>query len=322
MQAIRYERYGGPEVLQLQEVDVSEPGPGEVRMRVHAASVNPYDFHFMRGEPLFMRLFTGFSKPRKHGLGSDVAGVIDAVGEGVTLFKVGDEVYGAADGAFAESALGKESELSMKPSSLDWNEAAALPMAAITALQGIERAGVGPGSRVLVNGASGGVGHIVVQMAKAMGAHVTAVCKASNSDWVKDIGADRSFDYQEKPVVDSGSIFDAIIDTVSNHSLAEFKQIMAPGAIYVWLGSAKMGRIMGPLGHIFRIAISGPQFQMVNAKRTREVMDQINQFVDLELLRPRIEHTFPLAAIGTALSHVEAGHTKGKTVVQIEASTD
>ncbi len=317
MKAIRYTCYGGPEKLSLETIEVPAPGPAEVRLRVRAAAVNPYDFHFMRGEPLFMRLFIGLRRPRRSGLGRDVAGVVDAVGPGVTQFTIGDEVYGAATGAFAEQAIGRVDELIGKPAQLCWEEAAAIPMAAFTGLQGLDRGRVGAGSRVLVNGASGGIGHFTVQMAKAMGAHVTAVCKTSNVDWVRGLGADEVVDYTRTSITDLPARFDCIIDTVANHSVSACGRLLAPGGTYVWLGSARMGRILGPLGRTLVMTVAGRRYQVVNAKRTRDDMERLNAFVAAGQLRIVIEHTFPLEQAGQAIAHVEAGHTKGKTVIQV-----
>ncbi len=317
MQAIQYSRYGGGEALQLVDVPAPEPGPGEVRLRVRAAAVNPYDFHFMRGEPLFMRLIIGLRRPRKRGIGRDAAGVVDAVGPGVTEFSIGDEVYGAATGAFAEEAIGVVHELIRKPARLSWAEAAAIPMAAITGLQALDRGRVAAGSRVLINGASGGIGHFTVQMAKAMGAHVTAVCKTSNVDWVRALGADEVMDYTQISITDLPPRFDCIIDTVANHSVSACGRLLTPGGTYVWLGSAQMGRVFGPLGRALLMTVAGRRYQVVNARGTRDDMERLNGFIEAGQLQPVIEHTFPLARVGEAIAHVEAGHTRGKTVIQV-----
>ncbi|MGB0652068.1 MAG: NAD(P)-dependent alcohol dehydrogenase [Thermoplasmatota archaeon] len=324
MKAMRYHRYGGAEVLQLEDVPMPEPGPGQVRLAVRAASVNPYEFHFLRGDPLFMRLITGLRRPKEPGIGKDVAGVVDAVGSGVTDFAPGDEVFGSGDGSYAEFCLAPVAKLAHKPASLSFEEAAALPMAGYTGLQALDQAGVGagapPGKRVLVNGASGGIGHLVVQMAKAMGAHVTATCKTANVAWVKELGADRVIDYAKASLLDGPDDHDAIIDMVVNHPLRALVGKLAPGGTYAWVGAAKMGKVLGPLPKLARLQLMRTKDRraiVVNAKALRSDLERMAAWADAGQLRPTIEQVLGLEQAGEGIVHVERGHSKGKTVIQV-----
>ena len=218
MQAIIYRRYGPPDVLEYEELDRPIPTPGEVLIRVRAASVNPYDWHFLRGTPSFIRLFTGLRRPKSPYLGADVAGVTVAVGPGVTRFKPGDAVFGVCKGAFAEFACGKETELAPKPERLSFEQAASAPIAGITALQGLRDCGhVQPGQRVLIVGAAGGVGTFAVQIGKWLGAHLTGVCSTRNVAFVQSIGADRAIDYTT-PLDQSATLLDSLMDRISQFS--------------------------------------------------------------------------------------------------------
>ncbi len=220
MKAIVYARYGPPDVLQYLDIDKPVPADDQVLIKVHAASVNPYDWHFLRGTPTFIRLFTGLSKPKSPRLGADLAGIVESAGKLVTRFKPGDTVFGTATGSFAEYACAQEKTLALKPEKLSFSQAAAIPIAGVTALQGLRDSGkLRTGQSVLINGAAGGVGTFSVQLAKHFGANVTGVCSTRNLDLVRSLGADRVIDYTRTDFTESGEQYDVLFDLVGNRKL-------------------------------------------------------------------------------------------------------
>ena len=237
MQAVIYRRYGPPDVLEYEELDRPVAAPGEVLIQVRAASVNPYDWHFLRGTPSFIRLFTGLRRPKSPHLGADVAGVAIAIGPGVTRFKRGDAVFGVCKGAFAEFACGKETELAPKPERLSFAQAASVPIAGITALQGLrDRGRVQPGQRVLIIGAAGGVGTFAVQIGKWLGAHLTGVCSTRNLAFVRALGADCAIDYTLQDFTRSDDHYDVIFDLVGNHPLKAIRRVLSSKGTFVGCG--------------------------------------------------------------------------------------
>ncbi|MGA9798424.1 MAG: NAD(P)-dependent alcohol dehydrogenase [Terriglobales bacterium] len=239
MKAIVYYRYGPPNVLQFTDIEKPTPGEKEVLIKVRAASVNPYDFHFMRGTPYVVHLVAGMRRPKSPRLGADVAGRIEAVGAQVTRFKPGDEVFGVARGAFAEYACASETGLAAKPRNLTFEQAASVPIAALTALQGLRDKGhIQPGQKVLVNGAAGGVGTFAVQIAKSFGADVTGVCSTRNVEMVRSIGSDQVIDYTQEDFTRSGQRYDLIFDTVGNHSLSACRRVLNSKGILVMAGGS------------------------------------------------------------------------------------
>lgn len=235
--AILYHHYGPPDVLEYTDVEKPSPAADEVLIRVRAASVNPYDWHFLRGRPSFLLLFTGISKPKSPRLGADVAGIVEGSGPRVTRFKPGDAVYGTGKGAFAEYACAPEKSLALKPESLTFQQAASIPIAGITALQGLRDCGqLKPQQRVLINGAAGGVGTFAVQIAKSFGAHVTGVCSTRNLELVRSIGADCVIDYTREDFTHSGQAYDVVFDLVGNHPLSALRRALHPKGIYVGCG--------------------------------------------------------------------------------------
>ena len=237
MHAILYHRYGPPDVVEYTDVEKPSPGPDEALIRVHAASVNPYDWHFLRGTPSFIRLFTGFGKPKSPRLGADVAGIVEAVGPRITRFKPGDAVFGTCKGAFVEYACAPEKSLALKPESLTFQQAASIPIAGITALQGLRDCGrLESQQRVLINGAAGGVGTFAVQIAKSFGAHVTGVCSTRNLELVRSIGADGVIDYTREDFTHPGQTYDVVFDLVGNHPLSALRRALHPKGIYVGCG--------------------------------------------------------------------------------------
>ena len=246
MHAILYHHYGPPEVLEYADTDKPTPAENEVLIRVHAASVNPYDWHFMRGTPTFARVFMGVGGPRFPGLGADVAGVVESVGNKVTRFRPGDAVYGTARGAFAEFACARESNLAVKPEGISFEQAAALPIAGITALQALrDRARVLPEQSVLINGASGGVGTFAVQIAKILGAQVTGVCSARNVELVRSLGADAVIDYTREDFTRSLDHYDAIFDLAGNRKLKDLRRVLRPRGVLVGCGGGGPERLPG-----------------------------------------------------------------------------
>ena len=237
MQAIVYHRYGSPDVLELAEIPIPTPAEGQVLIRVHAASVNPYDWHFLRGTPSPIRLFSGMRSPKSPRLGADVAGVVEAVGAKVAPFKPGDAVFGTAKGSFAEYACATPSQLAMKPQEISFEQAACLPIAGITALQGVRDKGkVQPGQTVLINGAAGGVGTFAVQIAKSLGTRVTGVCSTRNVELLRSIGADEVIDYTREDFARSTQHYDLLFDLVGNRPLADYLCAVQPHGTYIWCG--------------------------------------------------------------------------------------
>lgn len=245
MKAIVCEKYGPPEVLQLREVEKPTVKDNEVLVRVHAASANPADWHLMRGAPILARLAVGLLKPKDTKVGADVAGEVEAVGGSVTEFQPGAEVFGFSNGSFAEYAIAREDRLAPKPSNLSFEAAAAVPLAALTALQALRDKGqIQPGKKVLINGASGGVGTFAVQIAKSFGAKVTGVCSTRNLDMVRSIGADHVIDYAQEDFTKNGQRYDLILDTVANHSVSDCKRALSPRGICVVVGFSTMAHLV------------------------------------------------------------------------------
>jgi NADPH:quinone reductase-like Zn-dependent oxidoreductase len=248
VKAAVYSRYGPPDVVQIKEVEKPVPKDNEVLIKVHAASVNPLDWHFMRGTPYFVRIPAGLRKPKDTRLGVDVAGQIEEVGRNVTQFKPGDEVFGSCRGAFAEYASTSESALVIKPANVTFEQAAAVPVAAFTALQGLRDKGhIQPGHTVLINGAAGGVGTLAVQIAKSCGKNVTGVCSTRNVDMVRSIGADHVVDYTQEDFTKSGQRYDLFFDCVGNHSLSACRGVLTSQGIYIAVGGPSGRWMIGPL---------------------------------------------------------------------------
>ncbi len=261
MKAIQYYRYGPPEVLQLKEVEKPTPKKGEILVKVHAASVNPLDWHGMRGAPFIARVSGGWTKPKDPRLGADFAGQVEAFGAGVTKFHPGDEVFGMCGSSFAEYATAKQDRTALKPSNKSFEEAAAVPVAGITALQGLRDYGkIKAGQKVLVNGASGGVGSFAVQIAKSYGTEVTGVCSTKNLKLVSSIGADHVIDYTKQDFTRTGQSYDLIYDAVGNHSVSDCKRALNPQGICAVAG-------FGGLSHLFALIVLGPLSSSMGNKK-------------------------------------------------------
>jgi NADPH:quinone reductase-like Zn-dependent oxidoreductase len=314
MKAFIYERYGPPKRLRMADVDQPVPDAREVLVKVLAASVNAADWHVLRGRPLFSRATLGLWRPRHRILGVDVAGQVEAVGSGVTQFKEGDEVYANlldhGYGGFAQFASVPVGVMSRKPASLSFEEAAAVPMAAVTALQGLGHHGpLQPGQRVLINGGTGGVGSFAVQLAKASGAEVTAVTSTPNLDLVRSLGADHLVDYTRTDALGDGRRYDRILDTVGNRSVAELKGALAEGGKAAVTGFTS---VRGLLGVSLR---GGKNVAQVQAHVTTEDLNRLSALIEAGKVRPRIDRRYQFAEIPAAIAYLEQGRAKAKVVV-------
>jgi len=324
MKAIVIEKYGSPDVLQFKEVERPTPKDNQVLVRVQAASANPLDWHLMRGEPFIARLVgTGLLKPKSSRVGADVAGRVEAVGKDVTQFKPGDEVFGTCNGSFAEYACAREDRLALKPANVSFEEAAAIPVAATTALQGLRDKGqIQPGQKVLVNGASGGVGTFAVQIAKLYGTEVTGVCSTRNLDLVRKIGADHVVDYtQEDFTKNEQQRYDLIFDAVGNRSVSDYKRALKPGGTCAVAGFSSMPRMfehsaLGPLrSKTGNKKVGG----MGMAKINQNDLVFLKQLVETQKVRPVIDRRYPLNEVPEAIRYLEAGHAQGKVVITVES---
>jgi|KBSMisStandDraft_5_1062788.scaffolds.fasta_scaffold374604_2 NADPH:quinone reductase-like Zn-dependent oxidoreductase len=303
MRAIVSRRYGE---LALEEIDAPEPGPEHVLVRVRAAGVNPLDYHELRGTPRFARVVLGLRRPKHARRGVDVAGTVEAVGAEVTSIGPGDNVYGIGRGSFGELVRATENVLAPKPAQLSFEEAAAIPVAAVTALEAVrERGGLRPGQSVLVNGASGGVGTFAVQIVKALGGEVTGVCSTRNLELVRSLGADRVLDYTDGHFASAGR-HDLVVNCAEGRSLADLRRVLAPG-----------GKIVLVTGSLAQMAASATRRDVVGfiADVTRERLVFLSGLVEAGHLRPVIERTYELEHTAEAIRHVESHHTRGKVVV-------
>jgi NADPH:quinone reductase-like Zn-dependent oxidoreductase len=320
MKAIVYEEYGPPGILQLKEVEKPIPSDDEVLVKIHAASLNAGDWHALRGTPFLMRLMNGLLRPKHKILGDDMAGRVEAVGANVRQFQPGDEVFGISNfGAFAEYVCADNNLLALKPASMTFEEAAAVPMAAITALHGLRDQGrIRPGQKVLINGASGGVGTFAVQIAKSFGAEVTGVCSTRKLDMVRSIGSDQVIDYTREDFTRSGQGYDLILAVGGNRSIFDYKRALSPEGIYVCVG--------GSMAQYSQALLLGPLISMMGSKKMGVVMPKPNRkdYVFLtELVKagkvvPLIDRCFPLSEVPEALRYLEEGHARGKVVITVE----
>ncbi len=326
MKAIVYSRYGGPEVLEVTEVDRPVPGPGEALLRVRATSVNAADYRMMRADPFLARLANGLFKPKKTRiLGIDVAGVVEQIGDGVQQVNVGDEVFGDAFkdglGAFAEYVCVSESTLVSKPENVSFQEAAAIPLAGITAVQGLRKGKVQSGEAVLVQGAGGGVGTLLVQIAKALGAEVTAVCGSGSVDLVSGFGADRVIDYTKEDFWKEDKRYDVILGVNGYHSLAQYKRSLKPGGRYVMIGGNNRqifeALLLGPFKFMFGDKTLGAL--TIDASLRAKDLAQLRDMLASGQLKPVIDRTFALDDTAEAIRYVEQHHVRGKVVITVPA---
>lgn len=322
MKAMRYSAYGTADVLKFEEVEKPVPGDDEVLIRVRAASVNAPDYHLMKGRPAFARLFLGLRKPKVKP-GSDVAGEVEAVGRNVTEFRAGDEVFGSCKGAFAEYACASASVLAIKPAGLSFEQAAAVPMSGYTALQGLRDIGrVRPGQKVLITGAAGGVGTFAVQIAKVLGAEVTAVCSPKNVEMLRSIGADHVVDSTRDDFTKGGERYDVIFDLVANRSLVALRRALKPEGICVGAGIRGMRlsviRILARFARAFVLSRLGSR-KFVNfiARLNKPDLNLLCQFLQSGRLKPVIDHSYTLGEVPQAVRYLEEGHARGKVVITV-----
>jgi NADPH:quinone reductase-like Zn-dependent oxidoreductase len=323
VRALVWERYGEPaSVLRLEEVETPTPGEGEVQLRVVAAGVNALDPHLIAGEPWLVRVSGfGLRRPKRGRAGRDVAGVVTAVGPRVTRFAVGDEVLGTCGGSIAEVAVTAEDRLVAKPAALSFEAAAALPIAGITALEALlDVADVQPGQRVLVTGASGGVGTFAVQIAVALGAEVTAVCRGRNAELVRSLGATEVVDYTEEDWTARGQRYHAVVELAGRPSVRAVRRCLEPGGIHV-LSGGEGGRLAGPvprgLAAMALATVTDTRAKLFLATERAETLDALVGFVVEGRVRSVVEQTVPLAEATSAVEHLREGHTRGKTVVTV-----
>lgn len=333
MKAAVYRRYGLPgQVVRIEEVETPAAGPGDVLIAVRAAALNLLDVHHMRGKPLIARLAFGLSRPRQTRPGIDVAGIVEAVGPGVTGFKSGDRVFGACRGALAEYAVASEERLAAIPPELGFVQAAALPVAGLTALQGLrDKGGLRPAQHVLVVGATGGIGSYAVQIARVLGARVSAVCGPSNLELARSLGAERVFDYSSDDYLVGGEAYDLVFDIASAHSFGTISRILKPGGMLIPAGMMAAGGAPGSLWLLrFAVrALSGLLASRISSRRMGMFMAKLNG-PDLDLLaslaaagtiRPLIDGIYPLDKSADALAHMMTGHARGKVIVAMGGET-
>lgn len=321
MKATVQDTYGSPrEVLRLRDIAKPEIGGDDVLVRVRAAGVNPADLAITRGRPAMIRAMVGLRRPKPAVRGQDLAGVVEAVGANVTLFGPGDEVFGEGNSSYAEYTCVPQGVLAQKPAGLTFEQAAAVPMAGLTALFGMRVANVGPGQRVLVNGASGGVGHFAVQIATALGAEVTGVCSARNVELVRSLGADHVIDYTHEDFTRGAERYDVILDNVANRSLRALRRVLAPRGVLL-LNSVNGGRVLGPLPRMARgrllSAFSRQTIRVFSITSTTKDMVALKDLIDGGELIPVIEGVYPLAEAAAALDRVATGHVAGKVVITV-----
>ncbi len=321
MKAIVHERYGMPDVLELRDVDLPAIEDHQVLVRVHASSVNPAEWYVVTG-PYFARLFGGgLRKPKGTTVGGDLAGRVEAVGKDVTEFQPGDEVFGTSGASWAEYAPAREVRLVRKPANVSFEEAAAVPIAAITALQALrDKGGLQPGQKVLINGASGGVGTYAVQLAKVLGANVTAVCSTRNADLARSLGADRVVDYTKEDFTQLGERHDLMLDIAGSRSFRKFRRVLTPKATVVIVGAKfPSNKGLGPLSHMIgtRLAAVG-RSQTVKffiAKINQEDLGFLGELLEAGKVRSVIDRRFELSDAAGALGYLGEGHARGKVII-------
>jgi NADPH:quinone reductase-like Zn-dependent oxidoreductase len=324
MKAIVYYNYGSPDVLKCEEIEKPPPADDEVLIKVHAASVNPIDWHVMEGKPSLARLFFGLFKPKDTRFGRDVAGTVETVGKNVSRFKPGDEVFGICPGACAEYACASESRLAMKPNNVTFEQAGSVAIAALTALQGLRNKGqIQPGQKVLINGAAGGVGTFAVQIAKSFGADVTGVCSTRNVDAVRSIGADHVIDYTQQDFTKGGQRYDLIFDLVANHSLSSCRSLLNPKGRYVVAGAGAGASMVRLLTRIALIApvlsrCTSQKFVMVGTKISKEDLTLMRDLMAAGKVTPVVERHYKLSEVPEAIRYLATGHARAKLAITLE----
>ncbi len=312
MNAIVYNRYGSAEVLELQQLEKPAVTDDGILLRILAASVNPLDWHFMTGKPYFMRLQAGLRKPKKTTLGVDMAGRVEAVGKNVTKFKPGDEVFGGSSASFAEYVNVTEKAIVLKPSNISFEQAAAVAIAALTALQGLrDKGNLQPGQKVLINGAAGGVGTFAIQIAKALGAEVTGVCSTRNVEMVRSLGADHVIDYTKENFTKEPQRYDIVLDNIGNHSLIACKRVLNPGGMLVIVG----GPIRHMIGALLRIPFTDRKAIPFMAKLTNADLVVMRELLESGKVVPVVDRCYSLNDTAAALGYLQLGHAQGKVII-------
>ncbi|MBI9097181.1 MAG: NAD(P)-dependent alcohol dehydrogenase [Spirochaetaceae bacterium] len=324
MIAVVNEKYGSPDILELQELEIPTPGDREVLIKIMAASVNAYDWHLLRADPFLVRIAgLGFFKPKNKILGADIAGRIEAVGRGVEQFKPGDEIFGDlsgdGNGGFAEYVCANENSIVLKPAGITFEEAAAMPMAAITALQALRDDGcIKSGQKVLINGASGGVGTFAVQIAKSLGAEVTAVCSSTKVELVQSLGADHVIDYNKEDFTKNGQSYDLILAANGYHHILDYKRALTGEGIYVMTGGAEkqmyQALLLGPLLSLLGKRTLGSSM----AKLNKEDLIYLGELTISGKMKSVIDRCYPLRETANAIRYVEEGHARGKVIITTE----
>ncbi|MFJ1565434.1 NAD(P)-dependent alcohol dehydrogenase [Streptomyces erythrochromogenes] len=324
MKAIVQDRYGSPDVLELREVERPPVGDREVLVRVRAASVNARDWHLMRGDPYLARLVLGLRGPKAQIRGTDFAGRVEAVGKDVTRLRPGDEVFGEAEGTFAEYVCAPADAVEPKPANLTFEQAAAVPLAGNTALMGLRDLGrLRPGQRVLVNGASGGVGTFAVQIAKAFGAEVTGVCGTRNTELVRSLGADHVVDYSREDFTRTGRRHDLVLDLVGNRSLAAYRRALTPGGTLVLSGGgvSEGGSLVGPMALLVKGRALSPfvrqRLLVLTAAPDRKNLAALRELVASGRVTPAVDRTYPLCEVPEAIRYLEVEHARAKVVITV-----
>jgi NADPH:quinone reductase-like Zn-dependent oxidoreductase len=325
MKAIIHRAYGPPDVLRLEQIEKPIPQDNEILVKVRAASLNAADGHFMRG-PHMVRIVTGLGRPNDSRTGIDVSGTVETVGEKVTRFQPGDEVFGAAKGSLAEYAITVEKALSTRPQNITFEQAGSVAVAGLTALQGLRKGDIQSGQKVLVNGASGGVGTFAIQIAKAFGAEVTGVCSTSNLEMVRSIGAHYVIDYTKEDFTNGNTRYDLIFDNISNHSISERRAVLAPKGICVIAGGGGSGphydRMFAVMGGTLKAVALSPfisqKFKAFIARTESADLATLRDLMQAGRLTPVIDRTYPLSEAQAAMRYLEEGHARGKVVIKIE----
>ena len=325
MKSVVYSKYGSAEVLEISEIPIPTISENQVLVKVQAVSINPADWHFMRGTPYLVRLQSGLRNPKIGKFGLDMAGVVEAVGAKVSEFKVGDQVFGESMGALSEYAVFSQNSIAMKPANLDYEQAAAVPMAGFTAIQALrDKAKVKAGQRVLIVGASGGVGTFAVQIAKAMGANVTGVCSTGNVDMVKTIGADRVIDYTKEDFFTGADSYDVIVQTAGNYTLKQLRAVLASGGTLVLAGDSSgvkpvfgMGFVFGMLEALVISKLTKHNIPPFLAKRSKEDLVALSELIESGKIKPVIDRKYPMAQVAEAVTYLEAGHARGKVIITL-----
>jgi NADPH:quinone reductase-like Zn-dependent oxidoreductase len=329
MKAVVYTKYGSPDVLEIREIRKPVPNDDQMLVKIHAVSVNPLDWHFMRGTPYIMRAMgVGLRKPKIPRLGVDYAGEVEAVGKNVTQFKPGDEVFGGKTGAFAEYiCVRPDRAVALKPANVTFEQAASVPIAGVTALQALrDKAKVQPGQKVLINGASGGVGTFAVQIARSLGADVTGVCSTRNVQMVMQLGADQVIDYTKEDFTKGAQRYDVILDNVGTQPLSGFRQVLQPKGIFVMIGGGgpNDGGLIGPMDRPVKALLLSPftsqKIGMIMAELTKDDLAILGEMMKSGKVKPVIDKTYPLTQIADALRYLEEGHARGKVVITVAAS--